>query len=299
MPGHYAAPASRGAQHRRRGPHPRSGQGCRGASRDGRPRPAAHHCRPSHHSGAGEQGEFNWSSQHSGSGRLRWQVGVGQSCVAEQAAFAGTPSGRAAGAPAAFLGVDRGWCVERGRGDWRGRVGPGRSTVASDVRRHATIDACAIIEAFIWAILVVCRAGGACNPACPGRRGGGRSPGTWGGRDRRDRESYGAMLLRAAASWIIGPLRRSGMLNVPHDAPKAAKLARNVTLRTYVQDRLGGMVVAPSGAAVLGPMVSWKGRRHGRRKDRRWASAWSPEQISHRLRLDLGVSGIPCVGLFN
>jgi len=39
-------------------------------------------------------------------------------------------------------------------------------------------------------------------------------------------------------------------------------------------------------AAVPGPAVSWKGRRHGRRQDRRWASAWSPEQIAHRLRLD-------------
>ena len=68
--------------------------------------------------------------------------------------------------------------------------------------------------------------------------------------------------------------------------PKPAKLAINATLRTYVQDRLAGMVVAPSGAAVPGPTVSWKGRRHGPRKDRRWASAWSPEQIAHRLRLD-------------
>ena len=34
--------------------------------------------------------------------------------------------------------------------------------------------------------------------------------------------------------------------------PKAAKLALNVTLRTYVQDRLAGMVVAPGGAAVPG-----------------------------------------------
>jgi IS30 family transposase len=68
--------------------------------------------------------------------------------------------------------------------------------------------------------------------------------------------------------------------------PKAAKLALNMALRTYVQDRLTGMVVAPSGIAVPGPTVSWKGRRHGSRKDRRWASAWSPEQIAHRLRLD-------------
>ena len=70
------------------------------------------------------------------------------------------------------------------------------------------------------------------------------------------------------------------------ERPKPAKLALNATLRSYVQDRLAGMVVAPSGAAVPGPTVSWKGRRHGPRKDRRWASAWSPEQIAHRLRLD-------------
>jgi IS30 family transposase len=32
--------------------------------------------------------------------------------------------------------------------------------------------------------------------------------------------------------------------------------------------------------------VPWKGRRHGRRQHRRWAKAWSPEQIARRLRLD-------------
>jgi IS30 family transposase len=68
--------------------------------------------------------------------------------------------------------------------------------------------------------------------------------------------------------------------------PKSAKLAVNVALRSYVQDRLAGLVVTASGAAVPGPTVSWKGRRHGPRKDRRWASAWSPQQIAHRLQLD-------------
>jgi IS30 family transposase len=32
--------------------------------------------------------------------------------------------------------------------------------------------------------------------------------------------------------------------------------------------------------------VSWKGRRHGKRQDRRWARAWSPEQIARRLPID-------------
>jgi IS30 family transposase len=68
--------------------------------------------------------------------------------------------------------------------------------------------------------------------------------------------------------------------------PKPAKLALNAALRTYVEERLAGVVVAPGGALVPGPTVSWKGRRHGPRKDRRWATAWSPEQIARRLPAD-------------
>jgi IS30 family transposase len=68
--------------------------------------------------------------------------------------------------------------------------------------------------------------------------------------------------------------------------PKPPRLAVHVALRAYVEDRLVGVVVAPDGAAVPGPVVAWKGRRHGPRQHRRWASAWSPEQIAHRLRLD-------------
>ncbi|WP_208610737.1 helix-turn-helix domain-containing protein, partial [Bradyrhizobium shewense] len=56
--------------------------------------------------------------------------------------------------------------------------------------------------------------------------------------------------------------------------PKSTKLALNATLRTYVAERLAGGVVAPSGAYIPGPAVRWNGRRHGRRKDRRWAKAW-------------------------
>jgi IS30 family transposase len=68
--------------------------------------------------------------------------------------------------------------------------------------------------------------------------------------------------------------------------PKPAKLAVNSELRRYVQDHLSGAVQRPGGVAVDGPKVRWIGRRHGRRKDRRWAKSWSPEQISARLRLD-------------
>jgi IS30 family transposase len=68
--------------------------------------------------------------------------------------------------------------------------------------------------------------------------------------------------------------------------PKQAKLALNAALQAYVEERLAGAVVAPSGAPVPGPAVSWNGRRHGPRQDRRWASAWSPEQIARRLPID-------------
>jgi IS30 family transposase len=68
--------------------------------------------------------------------------------------------------------------------------------------------------------------------------------------------------------------------------PKVAKLAVNARLREYVQDRLSGAIERPDGSRVAGPDVRWIGRRHGRRKDRRWARSWSPEQISGRLCID-------------
>jgi IS30 family transposase len=65
-----------------------------------------------------------------------------------------------------------------------------------------------------------------------------------------------------------------------------AKLAINPALRDYVQDRLAGMIAKPDGEPLVGPTVVWKGRRAVHRQNRRWATAWSPEQISRRLRLD-------------
>ena len=67
--------------------------------------------------------------------------------------------------------------------------------------------------------------------------------------------------------------------------PKVAKLAATAELRQYVQERLAGTIVVGNGTTV-GPGVNWNGRRHGRRQDRRWATSWSPEQISARLKLD-------------
>ena len=68
--------------------------------------------------------------------------------------------------------------------------------------------------------------------------------------------------------------------------PKPAKLATNMRLRQYVQAKLSGAVTDAEGRPIAGPNVPWAGRRHGRRQDRRWGSAWSPEQISGRLKID-------------
>lgn len=68
--------------------------------------------------------------------------------------------------------------------------------------------------------------------------------------------------------------------------PKPAKLATNPQLRAYVEDKLCGAVTDADGRPIAGPDVPWAGRRHGRRQDRRWGTAWSPEQISNRLKVD-------------
>jgi hypothetical protein len=68
--------------------------------------------------------------------------------------------------------------------------------------------------------------------------------------------------------------------------PKTAKLAANEPLREYVQQRLAGEIRRLDGVAC-GPQTGpWKGRNKPHRADRRWAQAWSPEQISARLRVD-------------
>jgi IS30 family transposase len=69
--------------------------------------------------------------------------------------------------------------------------------------------------------------------------------------------------------------------------PKTAKLIANQRLHQYVQERLSGEVRRPDGTPVSGPAAApWKGRNKPRRQDRRWATAWSPEQISNRLLID-------------
>uniref|UniRef100_UPI0030D50BE3 IS30 family transposase n=1 Tax=Pseudonocardia sp. D17 TaxID=882661 RepID=UPI0030D50BE3 len=107
----------------------------------------------------------------------------------------------------------------------------------------------------------------------------GRDPGTISRELRRNTATRaGQVVYRATvAQWKAELAARR---------PKDAKLATNPRLRRYVQHRLAGTVTDADGRAIPGPDVTWRHRRQGRRADRRWGTSWSPEQISHRLRLD-------------
>jgi transcriptional regulator with XRE-family HTH domain len=108
----------------------------------------------------------------------------------------------------------------------------------------------------------------------------GRSPSTISRELRRNAATRGGRLdYRAGiAQWKAELMARR---------PKTAKLVENDRLRAYVQDRLAGAIRRPDGTPAAGPATpEWKGRNKPRRSDRRWATAWSPEQIAHRLPVD-------------
>ena len=68
--------------------------------------------------------------------------------------------------------------------------------------------------------------------------------------------------------------------------PKLAKMVSNDRLRDYVQERLSGLVETPDGRVVGPPGPKWNGKNKPHRADRRWVTAWSPEQIAKRLTVD-------------
>jgi IS30 family transposase len=106
-----------------------------------------------------------------------------------------------------------------------------------------------------------------------------RSPSTISRELRRNAATRGGQLeYRASvAQWKAELIARR---------PKTAKLAVNEDLREYVQQRLAGEVRRPDGIVAGPPTPAFKGRGKPRRQDRRWATAWSPEQIANRLKVD-------------
>src|SRR3954447_11636895 len=97
-----------------------------------------------------------------------------------------------------------------------GVVASGRLPVVPGSGRHATEDTCTIVEAKIGAAPVVCGARRDRVAAGAGLRGTGDSPAAGSGRvdDLAWSDALrptGATRPRAAATWSIGPQRRSGM----------------------------------------------------------------------------------------
>ncbi len=108
----------------------------------------------------------------------------------------------------------------------------------------------------------------------------GRDPGTVSRELRRNAATRsGKQVYRAVvAQWKAQQVAKR---------PKTAKLVDNERLREYVQDRLGGNVRRPDGTVVRGPTPPpWKGLNKPHRQDRRWSTAWSPEQIAQRLEVE-------------
>lgn len=107
----------------------------------------------------------------------------------------------------------------------------------------------------------------------------GRSPSTVSREVRRNAATRsGGLAYRAsAAQWHAD---RAAL------RPRPGKLAGNPALRAYVVERLAGKISDAEGATFDGPSVVWKKRRAVHRQSRRWSTAWSPEQIAHRLQVD-------------
>ena len=106
-----------------------------------------------------------------------------------------------------------------------------------------------------------------------------RDPGTISRELRRNAATTGATLdyRPSVAQWRAEQAARR---------PKPAKLLTNPRLMEYVQQRLSGELQRPDGTVAPGPETTWNKRNKPRRENRCWATAWSPEQISHRLVVD-------------
>ncbi len=108
----------------------------------------------------------------------------------------------------------------------------------------------------------------------------GRDPGTVSRELRRNAATRagGAGYRASVAQWKA---------DMAAKRPKPAKLVTNPLLRAYVQERLAGQISHPDGTPIPGPLApKFTGLNKPHRKHRPWALAWSPEQISQRLKTD-------------
>src|SRR3954453_19158665 len=144
--------------------------------------------------------------------------------------------------------------LECGRRGWGRGLASCGGTLVPEGGRHATVTTRAVVEAAVRALSVVCRAGRDRDLARATARGA---------RDRPPTEARAVHDLPRAAPQRRHAQRRSGVpgpdramarrpLRPPSEGCQAGD--QRTPLRRYVQDRLAGLVVAPNGAAVHGPV---------------------------------------------
>jgi IS30 family transposase len=229
-------------------------------------------------------GGFNWSSQRlilEGCDGQTARVGFGDDGASGDA-FAGACDGVASGGSGSVLGSGRGGPLD-GPGGRAGRgLGGGRRPLVPRGWRYANCHSAPLSGRYLSfeereeiALLHAQRVG-----VREIARRLGRSPSTVSRELRRNAATRsGRLEYRASvAQWKAQLAARR---------PKKAKLAGNERLREYVQERLAGQVRRPDGTPLPGPRTGrWTGQGNPCRADRQWARAWSPEQISARLKVD-------------
>ncbi len=110
----------------------------------------------------------------------------------------------------------------------------------------------------------------------------GRNPATISRELRRNAATRGGKQIYRAGRWPSGKLRKP--LSVPNKQNSWVIRACKTMFRGSV---LLGLIRDENGVVMAGPDTpAWKGRSKPHRADRRWLTAWSPEQISQRLRID-------------
>jgi hypothetical protein len=97
-----------------------------------------------------------------------------------------------------------------------------------------------------------------------------------GGQRRRSHGSCGAMPPLEAAVWSIARRQRNGMPSEPLTGQSRGSLRSTWHCEPMWRNDWLASSSLRAGALVPGPAVSWKGRRHGRRKDRRWGKRLEP-----------------------
>ena len=152
-------------------------------------------------------------------------------------------------------------------------------------RRHATIDVRKVSEAAVRPVSLVRGARGDCASARAGLRHAGDCPPARAG----DLDDFAGIPTQRChpKRWLRISRDNGAMARRARGSPPQAGEA-------CAQCGTAGLCGATTGwrhqrsgrDPCSGPAVSWKGRRHGPRKDRQWANAWSPEQIARRLPVD-------------